>query len=79
MHCHMMCEEDWTSVLRMSRAKPNQLFLSSMSAYALSLPLHRAFKGTARVGTTDPRREAQLLDSIDEGQHRKSDLPMMDR
>jgi hypothetical protein len=29
---------------------------------------HRAFKGTARVGTKDPRREAGLLDSIDEGE-----------
>lgn len=33
----------------------------------VSLP-HRAFKGTARVGTKDPRREAGLLDSIDEGE-----------
>jgi Insulinase (Peptidase family M16) len=28
---------------------------------------HMAFKGTARIGTGDARREAALLDALDEG------------
>ena len=28
---------------------------------------HMAFKGTARIGTRDARREAALLDALDEG------------